>query len=74
MIGYLPEERGLYPKMKVRDQLVYLARLRGMQKQDILKQIDYWLERFKVPEYATKKLRNYQKGTSKNTVYCICYS
>ncbi|MEH7385326.1 ABC transporter ATP-binding protein [Bacillus sp. JJ1521] len=62
MVGYLPEERGLYPKMKVRDQLVYLARLRGMQKQDILKQIDYWLERFKVPEYATKKVEELSKG------------
>jgi ABC-2 type transport system ATP-binding protein len=46
----------------VRDQLVYLARLRGMQKQDILKQIDYWLERFKVPEYATKKVEELSKG------------
>jgi ABC-2 type transport system ATP-binding protein len=62
MIGYLPEERGLYPKMKVQDQLVYLARLRGMQKQDISKQIDYWLERFKVPEYKTKKVEELSKG------------
>lgn len=62
MIGYLPEERGLYPKMKVQDQLMYLARLRGMQKQDILKQIDYWLERFKVPDYKAKKVEELSKG------------
>lgn len=62
LVGYLPEERGLYPKMKVRDQLVYLARLRGMEKQEILKQVDYWLERFKVPEYATKKIEELSKG------------
>ncbi|MCH1627104.1 ABC transporter ATP-binding protein [Ferdinandcohnia quinoae] len=62
LVGYLPEERGLYPKMKVREQLVYLARLRGMEKQEILKQVDYWLERFKVPEYATKKVEELSKG------------
>ncbi|WP_174730568.1 ABC transporter ATP-binding protein [Mesobacillus harenae] len=61
-IGYLPEERGLYPKLKVREQIVYLARLRGMQKQDALKELDYWLERFKVPEYAGKKVEELSKG------------
>src|SRR5690606_11126070 len=62
LVGYLPEERGLYPKVKVRDQLIYLARLRGMEKQEINKQIDYWLERFKVPEYANKKVEELSKG------------
>ncbi len=62
IVGYLPEERGLYPKMKVQDQLIYLGRLRGMQKQDILKQLDYWLERFKVPEYLNKKVEELSKG------------
>ncbi|MBM4764155.1 ABC transporter ATP-binding protein [Bacillus sp. B15-48] len=62
IIGYLPEERGLYPKLKVKDQIVYLARLRGMQKQDTLKQLDYWLERFKVPEYVDKKVEELSKG------------
>lgn len=54
-IGYLPEERGLYPKLQVREQLVYLARLRGMDKQSALKELDNWLDRFKVPDYKTKK-------------------
>jgi ABC-2 type transport system ATP-binding protein len=62
IIGYLPEERGLYPKLKVRDQIVYLARLRGMPKQAALKELDYWLNRFKVPEYADKKVEELSKG------------
>ncbi|WP_079507902.1 ABC transporter ATP-binding protein [Mesobacillus jeotgali] len=62
IIGYLPEERGLYPKLKVRDQIVYLARLRGMQKQAALKELGYWLNRFKVPEYGDKKVEELSKG------------
>ncbi len=62
LIGYLPEERGLYPKLKVKDQIVYLARLRGMSKQDSLKELDYWLNRFKVPEYKEKKVEELSKG------------
>ncbi len=61
-IGYLPEERGLYPKLKVRDQLVYLGRLRNMRKPEILNEMTYWLERFKVPEYANKKIEELSKG------------
>lgn len=61
-IGYLPEERGLYPKLKVRDQIVYLARLRGMQKQEALQQLQYWLEKLKVPEYIDKKVEELSKG------------
>jgi len=62
LVGYLPEERGLYPKMKVAEQLIYLARLRGMDKTTALGQIDYWLERFKVPEYKGKKVEELSKG------------
>ncbi|MCA1061932.1 ABC transporter ATP-binding protein [Rossellomorea sp. AcN35-11] len=61
-IGYLPEERGLYPKMKVSDQIVYLARLRGMEKKAILKELDYWLNRFNVPQYMNKKVEELSKG------------
>ncbi len=61
-IGYLPEERGLYPKMKVSDQIVYLARLRGMEKKTILKELEYWLERFNVPQYMNKKVEELSKG------------
>lgn len=62
IIGYLPEERGLYPKLKVKEQIIYLARLRGMQKQDALDELNYWLERFKVPEYLDKKVEELSKG------------
>ncbi|PLR89946.1 ABC transporter ATP-binding protein [Bacillus sp. T33-2] len=62
IVGYLPEERGLYPKLKVKDQIVYLARLRGMHKQEALKELDYWLDRFRVPEYADKKVEELSKG------------
>ncbi|MBM7586418.1 ABC-2 type transport system ATP-binding protein [Bacillus pakistanensis] len=61
-IGYLPEERGLYPKLKVKDQIVYLARLRGMSKQNAEKELDYWLQRFNVPENASKKIEELSKG------------
>lgn len=62
LIGYLPEERGLYPKLKVSEQIVYLARLRGMQKHEAAKELKYWLERFKVPEYEGKKVEELSKG------------
>ncbi|HEX7064393.1 MAG TPA: ABC transporter ATP-binding protein [Bacillales bacterium] len=62
MIGYLPEERGLYPKLKVRDQLIYLGRLRGMKKPEIVEQLSYWLEKFNVPEYMDKKVNDLSKG------------
>lgn len=61
-IGYLPEERGLYPKMKVSEQIVYLARLRGMTKRDALNELEQWLERFKVPENKMKKIEELSKG------------
>ncbi|SEB09226.1 ABC-2 type transport system ATP-binding protein [Thalassobacillus cyri] len=62
LIGYLPEERGLYPKLKVKDQLVYLARLRGMEKKSALRQLDSWLDRFHIPEYKEKKVEELSKG------------
>ncbi|WP_027409897.1 ABC transporter ATP-binding protein [Anoxybacteroides tepidamans] len=62
IIGYLPEERGLYPKLKVKDQLIYLGRLRGLDKQTIIKEMKDWLERFKVPEYAEKRVEELSKG------------
>ena len=47
LIGYLPEERGLYPKKKVSEQLVYLGRLRGLSKAEAKKNTDKWLKRFR---------------------------
>ncbi len=62
LIGYLPEERGLYPKLKVKEQLVYLGRLRGMTKQDALESLHRWLERFQITDYLDKKVEELSKG------------
>lgn len=61
-IGYLPEERGLYPKLKVQEQIIYLAKLRGMGKQDAQKALKEWLDRFQVPQYLDKKIEELSKG------------
>ncbi|MBQ7690158.1 MAG: ATP-binding cassette domain-containing protein [Muribaculaceae bacterium] len=61
-IGYLPEERGLYKKMKVGDQIVYLARLKGMAKADAQREMLEWLERFDLGEWRNKKLEALSKG------------
>ncbi|WP_018665473.1 ABC transporter ATP-binding protein [Heyndrickxia acidiproducens] len=61
-IGYLPEERGLYPKLKVKDQLVYLARLRGMGRLDAQQELKKWLERFHIGDYYDKKVEELSKG------------
>ncbi|MBM7097365.1 MULTISPECIES: ABC transporter ATP-binding protein [Alteribacter] len=62
LVGYLPEERGLYPKMKVSDQLVYLGRLRGMKKGQVLIELKKWLDRFNIPDYIDKKIDELSKG------------
>ena len=55
-IGYLPEERGLYPKKLIIDQLVYFAELKGMSAKDAVKAVDYWLGRLGMSEYRNKRL------------------
>lgn len=60
--GYLPEERGLYPKEKIIDQLVYLAELKGMQRSEATKSIDYWLDFLNMTEFRNKNLDNLSKG------------
>jgi ABC-2 type transport system ATP-binding protein len=62
MLGYLPEERGMYPKIKVSDQIVYLAQLRGMSRKDAEENLKRWLEKFQVPEYYNKKVEELSKG------------
>lgn len=61
-IGYLPEERGLYPKKGVMEQLVYLGQLRKLNKGDVKKNALYWLNRLGVEEYKDKKLETLSKG------------
>ena len=62
LIGYLPEERGLYPKLKVKEQLIYLGKLRGMRKNDALEEIKRWLDLFQVPDYLNRKVEELSKG------------
>lgn len=62
LIGYLPEERGLYKKMKVGEQALYLARLKGMSRQDALRQLKYWFEKFEIQPWWDKKVEELSKG------------
>ncbi|BBI31515.1 ABC transporter ATP-binding protein [Cohnella abietis] len=62
MLGYLPEERGMYPKIKVSDQIIYLAQLRGMSRKDADRNLKVWLDKFQVPEYYNKKVEELSKG------------
>ena len=68
-IGYMPEERGLYKKMKVGDQILYLARLRGMKARDAEAAMDEWLERFELTEWKNKKLEQLSKGMAQKVQF-----
>lgn len=68
-IGYLPEERGLYKKMKVGEQIVYLGRLKGMSKSDATKEMETWLERFNLTEWRNKKLEALSKGMAQKVQF-----
>ena len=61
-IGYLPEERGLYRKMKVGDQAMYLAQLKGMKRNDALRELKAWFERFGAQDWWNKKVEELSKG------------
>ena len=61
-IGYLPEERGLYPKKSIIDQLVYFAELKGMSTKDAIRSVDRWLDRLGMREYRNKRLDTLSKG------------
>lgn len=61
-IGYLPEERGLYPKRQVLEQMVYLARLRGISKKKAIANAEKWLEKLQVSQYKDKLLETLSKG------------
>ena len=60
--GYLPEERGLYPKKKVMDQLTYFAELKGMSRRDAARSVEHWLDRLQMSEYKNKRLDTLSKG------------
>jgi ABC-2 type transport system ATP-binding protein len=62
IIGYLPEERGLYKKMKVGEQAIYLAQLKGLTRHDAMKSIKTWFERFEITDWWNKKTEELSKG------------
>lgn len=61
-IGYLPEERGLYKKMKVGEHIIFLAQLRGLSKEDAVQKTQYWLKKFDILSWQRKKVEELSKG------------
>ncbi len=61
-IGYLPEERGLYKKMKIGEQALYLAKLKGMSRADAMKELKYWFTKFGIESWWNKKVEELSKG------------
>ncbi|HPT43533.1 MAG TPA: ATP-binding cassette domain-containing protein, partial [Paludibacteraceae bacterium] len=68
-IGYLPEERGLYKKMKVGEQAMYLAQLKGMTKHDATKALKYWFEKFEIQSWWNKKVEELSKGMAQKVQF-----
>jgi ABC-2 type transport system ATP-binding protein len=70
-IGYLPEERGLYKKMKVGEQALYLAQLKGMKKSDAMKRLKYWFEKFEIQSWWDTKVEEHSKGEQQKIQFII---
>jgi ABC-2 type transport system ATP-binding protein len=70
-IGYLPEERGLYKKMKIGEQAMYLARLKGLSRQDASKRLKYWFEKFEIQSWWNKKVEDLSKGMAQKLQFVI---
>lgn len=70
-IGYLPEERGLYKKMKVGEQAIYLARLKGMSKKDAIYNLSIWFERFEISDWWNKTIEELSKGMAQKVQFII---
>lgn len=62
IVGYLPEERGLYENMTIQDQVIYFARLRGMERDEIIERLGFWMEKFAVKGKVTDKIKTLSKG------------
>jgi ABC-2 type transport system ATP-binding protein len=69
IIGYLPEERGLYKKMKVGDQLLYLAQLKGLSRHDAMIKIKEWLDKFDIRDWWHKKVEDLSKGMAQKVQF-----
>lgn len=70
-IGYLPEERGLYKTMKVGEQCLYLAQLKGMSKEEAQKQLKYWFEKFGIQDWWNKKIQELSKGMAQKVQFLV---
>lgn len=70
-IGYMPEERGLYKKMKIGEQALYLAQLRGLSKTEAMERITYWFEKFEMQSWWNKKVEDLSKGMSQKLQFVI---
>ena len=70
-IGYLPEERGLYPKMKIGEQAIYLAQLKGMNKQLARAELRKWFEKFEISDWWNKKVTDLSKGMAQKVQFIV---
>jgi ABC-2 type transport system ATP-binding protein len=70
--GYLPEERGLYPRMKVLDQLVFVASLRGVSRREAARRARHWLSRFRIADYAERPAEQLSKGNQQKVQFIGC--
>jgi ABC-2 type transport system ATP-binding protein len=70
-IGYLPEERGLYRKMKVGEQAVYLARLKGLPKDVVTERLKYWFDKFEITSWWNKKVEELSKGMQQKVQFIV---
>ena len=70
-IGYLPEERGLYKRMKVGEQALYLAQLKGMSKSDAKQRLKYWFDKFEIGDWWNKKVEELSKGMAQKVQFII---
>jgi len=70
-IGYMPEERGLYKKMKIGDQALYLAQLKGLSRNDAMQKIKFWFERLEMQSWWNKKVEDLSKGMSQKLQFVI---
>lgn len=73
-VGYMPEERGLYKKMKVGEQLIFLTRLRGLSKVDAEKNVVYWMKKFQIESWWNKKISELSKGMSQKVQFIATVS
>ena len=70
-IGYLPEERGLYKKMKVGEQALFFARLKGMSKSDATRELKAWFEKFEISDWWNKKVEELSKGMAQKVQFIV---